>query len=262
MATPPCYKPNSRGKHQLLYKHYRFKDMEDAGSTSWPVYLPSLGKCLLLISNYPITRVTYHPIPEGGVTSTRYTFCRPDLGYVFLTGESEKHKIKIDELAVFELIKYNQFATNWSWVCVIWSKALFTVAHQRWPLCKYVFGCCGRRCPVCKKVYLVEVTPPSRMGWYAIVGSFATTECIMMMPLFTVGPRFSAPDLVTPRFSDRINFPRYRKVTVFDPDLVPTPIYAHPPRMSLNRGPSVLVFSILLNKDIYVQGVPLSLHHL
>eukprot|EP00116_Pleurobrachia_bachei_P007986 sb/3468248/ len=31
--------------------------------------------------------------------------------------------------------------------------------------------------------------------------------------------------LVTPRFSDRINFPRYRKVTVFDPDLVPTPIY-------------------------------------
>eukprot|EP00116_Pleurobrachia_bachei_P013935 sb/3474197/ len=35
----------------------------------------------------------------------------------------------------------------------------------------------------------------------------------------TVGPRFSAP-----RFSDRINFPRYRKLTVFDPDLVATPI--------------------------------------
>eukprot|EP00116_Pleurobrachia_bachei_P012008 sb/3472270/ len=27
------------------------------------------------------------------------------------------------------------------------------------------------------------------------------------------------PDLVTPRLSDRINFPRYRKLTIFDPDL-------------------------------------------
>eukprot|EP00116_Pleurobrachia_bachei_P006897 sb/3467159/ len=56
-------------------------------------------------------------------------------------------------------------------------------------------------------------------------------------------PYLVTPYLVTPRFSDMINFPRYRKVTVFDPDLVPTPIYAHPksfpPRMSLNRGPTV-----------------------
>eukprot|EP00116_Pleurobrachia_bachei_P009673 sb/3469935/ len=37
-------------------------------------------------------------------------------------------------------------------------------------------------------------------------------------------PDLVPPDLVTPRFSDRINFPRYRKLTVFDPDLVPTPI--------------------------------------
>eukprot|EP00116_Pleurobrachia_bachei_P004879 sb/3465141/ len=37
-------------------------------------------------------------------------------------------------------------------------------------------------------------------------------------------PDLVTPHLVTPRFSDRINFPRYRKVTVFDPDLVPTPI--------------------------------------
>eukprot|EP00116_Pleurobrachia_bachei_P009569 sb/3469831/ len=37
-------------------------------------------------------------------------------------------------------------------------------------------------------------------------------------------PDLVTPDLVTPRFSDRINFPRYRKLTVFDPDLVPTPI--------------------------------------
>eukprot|EP00116_Pleurobrachia_bachei_P019032 sb/3479294/ len=37
-------------------------------------------------------------------------------------------------------------------------------------------------------------------------------------------PDLVPPDLVTPRFSDRINFPRYRNLTVFDPDLVPTPI--------------------------------------
>eukprot|EP00116_Pleurobrachia_bachei_P013062 sb/3473324/ len=38
-------------------------------------------------------------------------------------------------------------------------------------------------------------------------------------------PDLVPPDLVTPRrFSDRINFPRYRKLTVFDPDLVPSPI--------------------------------------
>eukprot|EP00116_Pleurobrachia_bachei_P002139 sb/3462401/ len=38
-------------------------------------------------------------------------------------------------------------------------------------------------------------------------------------------PDLVTPDLVTPRFSDRINFPRYRKLTVFYPDLVATPIY-------------------------------------
>ena len=37
-------------------------------------------------------------------------------------------------------------------------------------------------------------------------------------------PDLVTPDLVTPRFSDKINFPRYRKLTVFDPDLVATPI--------------------------------------
>ena len=51
-------------------------------------------------------------------------------------------------------------------------------------------------------------------------------------------------DLVTPRFSDRINFPRYRKLMAFDPDLV-TPRFSDrktfPPRMSLNRGPTVPV---------------------
>eukprot|EP00116_Pleurobrachia_bachei_P002415 sb/3462677/ len=37
-------------------------------------------------------------------------------------------------------------------------------------------------------------------------------------------PDLVTPDLVAPRFSDRINFPRYKKLTVFDPDLVATPI--------------------------------------
>eukprot|EP00116_Pleurobrachia_bachei_P006023 sb/3466285/ len=43
--------------------------------------------------------------------------------------------------------------------------------------------------------------------------------------LLQSGPDLVTPNLVTPRFSDRINFPRYRKLTVFDPDLVATPIY-------------------------------------
>eukprot|EP00116_Pleurobrachia_bachei_P018977 sb/3479239/ len=31
-------------------------------------------------------------------------------------------------------------------------------------------------------------------------------------------PDLVPPDLVTPRFSDRINFPQFRKLTIFDPD--------------------------------------------
>eukprot|EP00116_Pleurobrachia_bachei_P012004 sb/3472266/ len=48
----------------------------------------------------------------------------------------------------------------------------------------------------------------------------AKTGILRTEKYYTVGPRFSAPDLVTPRFSDTINFPRYRKLTSFDPDLV------------------------------------------
>nr|AFK75426.1 putative secretory peptide-16 [Pleurobrachia bachei] len=40
----------------------------------------------------------------------------------------------------------------------------------------------------------------------------------------TIGPRFSGPRFIGPRFSDRINFPQYRKLTLFDPDLVVSPI--------------------------------------
>eukprot|EP00116_Pleurobrachia_bachei_P016302 sb/3476564/ len=35
---------------------------------------------------------------------------------------------------------------------------------------------------------------------------------------FQSDPDLVTPDLVTPRFSDMINFPRYRKLTVFHPD--------------------------------------------
>eukprot|EP00116_Pleurobrachia_bachei_P002964 sb/3463226/ len=54
-------------------------------------------------------------------------------------------------------------------------------------------------------------------------------------------PDLGAPDLGTPRFRDRILFPRYRKLTLFDPDLVDTPDLVDknlPPRVSLNRGPT------------------------
>eukprot|EP00116_Pleurobrachia_bachei_P014777 sb/3475039/ len=45
-----------------------------------------------------------------------------------------------------------------------------------------------------------------------------------LLSLLQSDPDLVTPDLVTPRFNDRINFPRYRKLTVFDPDVVPTPI--------------------------------------
>ena len=55
-------------------------------------------------------------------------------------------------------------------------------------------------------------------------------------------PDLVTPDIVTPRFSDMINIPRYKKLMAFDPDLV-TPRFSDrksfPPRMSLNRGPTV-----------------------
>ena len=57
-------------------------------------------------------------------------------------------------------------------------------------------------------------------------------------------PDLVTPDLVTPRFSDMINFPRYKKLMAFDPDLV-TPRFSDrkifPPRMSLNRCPTVVM---------------------
>ena len=69
-------------------------------------------------------------------------------------------------------------------------------------------------------------------------------------------PDLVTPDLVTPRFSDRINFPRYKKLMAFDPDLV-TPRFSDRktflPKMSLNRGPTVqLVWVSLIILPLYL----------
>eukprot|EP00116_Pleurobrachia_bachei_P005801 sb/3466063/ len=56
-------------------------------------------------------------------------------------------------------------------------------------------------------------------------------------------PDLPGPDIPEPRFTGRINFPRYRKLTVFHPDIPDTPIYrakSFPPRIPVNRGPTVV----------------------
>eukprot|EP00116_Pleurobrachia_bachei_P013197 sb/3473459/ len=71
----------------------------------------------------------------------------------------------------------------------------------------------------------------------------------------TVGPRFSdPPDLVTPRFSDWINFPRYRKLTVFDPDLAnPMPKTLSPEDVT-KSGSDCTSFSISQNQTWSLPG--------
>ena len=57
----------------------------------------------------------------------------------------------------------------------------------------------------------------------------------------------SDPDLPEPRFTGRINFPQYRKLTVFYPDIPGTQIYRakpFPPSIPVNRGPSVVVLPL------------------
>ena len=57
------------------------------------------------------------------------------------------------------------------------------------------------------------------------------------------------------RFTGKINFPRYRKLAVFNPDIPGTPIYRakpFPPSNLVNRGPTVteqctMVFMVFEN---------------
>eukprot|EP00116_Pleurobrachia_bachei_P003066 sb/3463328/ len=70
-------------------------------------------------------------------------------------------------------------------------------------------------------------------------------------------PDLPGLDLPEPRFTGRVNFPRYGKQTIFDPDIPGTPIYRakpFPPSFPVNRGPTVLpdnYFEIMLTKWLF-----------
>eukprot|EP00116_Pleurobrachia_bachei_P016848 sb/3477110/ len=66
-------------------------------------------------------------------------------------------------------------------------------------------------------------------------------------------PDLPGLDIPEPRFTGRINFPRYRRLTVSHPDIPGTPIYrakSFPPRIPVNRGPTVYV--IYCMKQLYL----------
>eukprot|EP00116_Pleurobrachia_bachei_P000734 sb/3460996/ len=64
---------------------------------------------------------------------------------------------------------------------------------------------------------------------------------LCLLILLQSDPDLPGPDIPKLRFSGRINFPRYRKLMVFHPDIPGTPIYRakpFPPRIPVNRGPT------------------------
>eukprot|EP00116_Pleurobrachia_bachei_P007004 sb/3467266/ len=75
-------------------------------------------------------------------------------------------------------------------------------------------------------------------------GDFKQSDHKPVLALLESNPELPGPDLPEPRFTGRINFPRDRKLTVFDPDIPGTPIYRakpFPPRIPVNRGLIVAV---------------------
>eukprot|EP00116_Pleurobrachia_bachei_P015912 sb/3476174/ len=82
---------------------------------------------------------------------------------------------------------------------------------------------------------------------------FSSSSCRLFMYhlyiVVTVDPDLPGPDIPEPRFTGTVNFPRYWKLTVFDPDIPGTPIYrakSFPPRIPVNRGPTVLLFFLFI----------------
>eukprot|EP00116_Pleurobrachia_bachei_P009151 sb/3469413/ len=94
----------------------------------------------------------------------------------------------------------------------------------------------------------IKLSPPSRYSQVSIQSN----------------PDLPGPDIPEPRFTGRINFPRYRKLTVFHPDISGTPIYrakSFPPRIPVNRGPTISLlfdkvrfFEVVKSHNIVVHG--------
>eukprot|EP00116_Pleurobrachia_bachei_P008670 sb/3468932/ len=73
--------------------------------------------------------------------------------------------------------------------------------------------------------------------------AWSSVDCCQITQIFKL-----AETLIGPRFTGRVNFPKNRKFTVFDPDIPGTPIYrgkSFPPSIPVNWGPTVLKLLLL-----------------